>query len=68
METQRSTVRVVDRSLVARSWLFGRNIVEYEQHGADRGEYGIQLSAKVFGCLRMFGIKDDSVTGTTYHE
>ena len=37
-ETRHSAGRAVDRSLVARNWLFGRYIVEYEQNGADRGE------------------------------
>ena len=41
-ETQRSAARATAHSLVARNWLFGRYIVEYEQHGADRAEYGSQ--------------------------
>ena len=30
--------RVVDAHLVARNWLFGRYITEFEQKGADRAE------------------------------
>ena len=39
-ETRHSAARAVDRSLVVRNWLFGWYIVEYEQNGADRAEYG----------------------------
>ena len=42
-QTQRSAARAIDRSLVARNWLFGWYIVEYEQKGADRAEYGSGL-------------------------
>ena len=41
-ESRRSAARAIDRSLVARNWLFGWYIVEYEQQGADRAEYGTQ--------------------------
>ena len=61
-ETQRSTARAVDRSLVVRNWLFGWYIVEYEQHGADRAEYGSQLLAKIAIRLQRIGIKGSSVT------
>ena len=33
----------VDIHLVIRNWLFGWYIVEYEQQGADRAEYGAYL-------------------------
>ena len=61
-ETQRSAARAIDRSLVVRNWLFGRYIVEYEQHGADRAEYGSQLLAKIASRLQRIGIKGSSVT------
>ena len=61
-ETQRSAARTVDRSLVVRNYLFGRYIVEYEQHGADRAEYGGQLLAKIASRLQRIGIKGSSVT------
>ncbi|MDE2735349.1 MAG: PDDEXK nuclease domain-containing protein [Gemmatimonadota bacterium] len=61
-ETQRSAARAIDHSLVARNWLFGRYIVEYEQHGADRAEYGSQLLAKIASRLQRIGIKGSSVT------
>ena len=41
-ETRRLAVRAVDGYLVVRNWLFGWYIVEYEQNGIDRAEYGAQ--------------------------
>lgn len=35
--------RSVNQSLVIRNWLIGCNIVEYEQKGEDRAQYGIRL-------------------------
>ena len=52
-ETRRSAARAVDRSLVVRNWLFGWYIVEYEQRGADRAEYGRQTLKKLSGALRV---------------
>ena len=34
---------VINRSVTARAWLTGYYIVEYEQHGRDRAEYGEML-------------------------
>lgn len=46
---QKRAVAAVDRSLVVRNWLVGMHIVEFEQHGKDRAQYGAstlkQLSA-----------------------
>ena len=61
-ETRHSAARAVDRSLVARNYLFGWYIVEYEQHGAGRAEYGSQLLAKIASRLQRIGIKGSSVT------
>ena len=61
-QTQRSAARAIDRSLVARNWLFGWYIVEYEQHGADRAEYGSQILNRVSSRLQQIGIKGSSIT------
>ena len=50
--TRRSAARAVDRSLVVRNWLFGWYIVEYEQSGADRAEYGRQTLKKLSEALK----------------
>ena len=51
-ETRRSAVQAADRSLVVRNWLIGWYIVEYEQHGADRAEYGAQTLKNLSETLR----------------
>ena len=51
-QTQRSAARAIDRSLVARNWLFGWYIVEYEQNGADRAEYGSQTLKRLSAALK----------------
>ena len=51
-ETRRSAARAIDRSLVVRNWLFGWYIVEYEQRGADRAEYGAQTLKKLSAALK----------------
>jgi predicted nuclease of restriction endonuclease-like (RecB) superfamily len=42
-EMQQRAGRSVDIHLVVRNWLFGWYIVEYEQKGCDRAEYGAYL-------------------------
>lgn len=51
-ETRRAAAHTVDRSLVVRNWLFGLYIVEYEQRGADRAEYGAQTLKKLSAVLK----------------
>ena len=50
-EMRGSAARTVDGYLVVRNWLFGWYMVEYEQNGEDRAEYGTatlkQLSASL---------------------
>ncbi len=44
---QKRAVAAVDRSLVVRNWLVGLWIVEFQQHGEDRAEYGAELLGKL---------------------
>ena len=61
-ETRHSAARAIDRSLVARNWLIGLYIVEFEQSGVDRAEYGARLLARVADRFRQAGIKGASAT------
>ncbi len=54
-ETRDAATRAVDRSLVVRNWLFGWYIVEYEQHGADRAEYGAQSLERMRRFYLLYG-------------
>lgn len=44
---QSSVVKAINRMQTMRNWLIGYYIVEFEQHGKDRAEYGTQLLKKL---------------------
>ena len=44
---QSSAVRAINRMQTMRNWLIGYYIVEFEQHGKDRAEYGAHLLKKL---------------------
>ena len=48
--------RAVNTSLTLRNWLIGLYIQEYEQHGADRAQYGESLLDRLSEELRQIGI------------
>lgn len=48
--------RAVNVGLTIRNWLIGLYIQEYEQHGADRAEYGESLLDHLSEELRRIGI------------
>lgn len=49
--------RAVNLSLTIRNWLIGFHIAEYEQHGADRAEYGARLLESVSTKLAEGGME-----------
>lgn len=51
-EARRSAVQATERSLVVRNWLIGWHVVEYEQQGSDRAEYGAQTLKNLSGALK----------------
>ena len=54
IETARQhAIKAVNTSLVKANWEIGRHVVEYEQHGHERAEYGTDLLAKLSGDLRQ---------------
>ena len=44
---QSSAVKAINRMQTMRNWLIGYYIVEFEQHGKDKAEYGTQLLKKL---------------------
>jgi predicted nuclease of restriction endonuclease-like (RecB) superfamily len=44
---RKAAVRYVNTALVATYWLMGRRVVEYEQRGKERAEYGENLLRKI---------------------
>ena len=55
-QARRASIRVVNAIMTATYWEIGRRIVEYEQAGAVRAEYGSALLKRLSGDLtRKFG-------------
>jgi hypothetical protein len=54
---QGTAVSAVNHSLTIRNWLFGHYIVEYEQSGEDRANYGDQLLVALARDLKSKNIK-----------
>ena len=50
---RKTTVRYVNTVLVATYWLMGRRIVEYEQKGKERAEYGKELLERLSEDLKQ---------------
>lgn len=54
IETARqNAIRAINTELVKANWEIGRHIVEYEQHGQERAEYGSELLTKLSKDLRQ---------------
>jgi predicted nuclease of restriction endonuclease-like (RecB) superfamily len=54
IETARqNAVKAVNTELVKANWEIGRHIVEFEQHGQERAEYGSDLLAKLSKDLKL---------------
>jgi predicted nuclease of restriction endonuclease-like (RecB) superfamily len=54
IETARqNAVRAINTQLVKSNWEIGRHIIEFEQHGQERAEYGSDLLARLSKDLRL---------------
>ena len=53
---QASAINSVNRFATVRNWLFGRYLVEYEQHGNDRAQYGEKLLHRIVEKLKIKGV------------
>ncbi len=59
---QQSAVNAVNRLLIMRNWLIGYYIVEFEQKGKDRAEYGKSLLKSIAGRLsKIKGLDERSL-------
>lgn len=52
-----NTEKVINQNLTIRNWLIGCYIVEYEQNGSDRAEYGARLLDEIAVKLKAKGMK-----------
>lgn len=59
---QERAVVAVNRAATIRSWCFGLFIVEYEQNGEDRAQYGKRLLESLSASLKEQGMTGVSVT------
>jgi predicted nuclease of restriction endonuclease-like (RecB) superfamily len=50
---RQNAIRTINTELVKANWEIGRHIVEYEQHGQERAEYGSELLTKLSKDLRQ---------------
>jgi predicted nuclease of restriction endonuclease-like (RecB) superfamily len=51
-QAQSQANRAINRALVVRNWLFGWYIVEFEQNGVDRAEYGKETLKRISSTLQ----------------
>ncbi|MDQ3000195.1 MAG: PDDEXK nuclease domain-containing protein [Fibrobacterota bacterium] len=61
-ELQSRAIRTVDTYLVIRNWLIGYYIVEFEQRGEDRAQYGNNLIGNLAKALKTKSLKGTSST------
>jgi predicted nuclease of restriction endonuclease-like (RecB) superfamily len=59
---QRQATQAINFSLISRNWLFGYYIVEFEQQGDDRAQYGSRLLTKLAERLKAIGAQSCSVS------
>ena len=52
-QARQNAVRAINTELVKANWEIGRHIVEYEQHGQERAEYGSELLTRLSKDLRQ---------------
>jgi predicted nuclease of restriction endonuclease-like (RecB) superfamily len=52
-QARQNAIKVINTELVKANWEIGRHIVEYEQHGQERAEYGSALLARLSKDLRL---------------
>lgn len=55
-ELREHGIRAINTSLTLRNWFFGFYILEFEQHGKDRAQYGEGLLKKIAAEIRMLGV------------
>lgn len=58
---QNQAVKSINKLLTLRNWLIGFFIVEYEQNGADRAEYGAHLIKKLAKHLNQKGLSETNL-------
>ncbi len=58
---QQSAVKAVNSHITLRNWLIGYYIVEFEQNGEDRAEYGAKLLKELANSLKVKGLGETNL-------
>ncbi|MCK9561495.1 MAG: DUF1016 N-terminal domain-containing protein [Bacteroidales bacterium] len=64
LELQTTAAHAVNKFLTIRNWLIGYYIVEYEQNGSDRAEYGTNFLAELAQQLNIKGLTAPELSRT----
>jgi len=60
-QLQQNAINAINQSLTIRNWLIGYYIVEFEQQGEDRAQYGRQLIPKLAKELKELSGIDENL-------
>jgi DUF1016 N-terminal domain len=58
---QQSAVKAVNSHITLRNWLIGYYIVEFEQNGEDRAQYGAKLLKELANSLKIKGLGETNL-------
>lgn len=58
---QQSAVKAVNSHITLRNWLIGYYIVEFEQNGEDRAQYGAKLLKELAHSLKVKGLGETNL-------
>lgn len=58
---QQNAVKAVNTHLTLRNWLIGYYIVEFEQNGSDRAEYGNKLITEISKAVQIKGLSETNL-------
>ncbi len=58
---QQNAVKAVNRHITLRNWLIGFYIVEFEQKGNDRAQYGNKLIAELAKAIKIKGLAETNL-------
>lgn len=58
---QQNAVKAVNRNITLRNWLIGFYIVEFEQKGNDRAQYGNRLIAELSRTIKIRGLSETNL-------
>ena len=55
-QVQTKAIHTINQALTIRNWLIGMYIVEFEQNGDNRAQYGVGLMSKLAKSINIKGL------------